>query len=594
VPAGLSEAEWKARQKDEAAKKAANKLKYPKGPPFLGVKEYLTGLANKQTFKNGKVKDTGHVYVKTKYDWSGAKKDGSVRYNSVAGESDTKKKNPFFKKDIADASALQGFVSNYMPSATQRMPTSLNAYVPAGLSEAEWKARQKDEAAKKAANKLKYPKGPPFLGVKEYLTGLANKQTFKNGKVKDTGHVYVKTKYDWSGAKKDGSVRYNVDPKLNKFVLPAVSNVKHGNGPDALAGTSPFKIVDDTPVLHPATQVQDSTSFTPMSLAAIGIGLLSLVTVLGFRLHRGMQPAAILASSAGLGSDMPLNMELKSQDSHVKGTPVRVGWGQLSSQNSHPLTPCYAAESKADLVALQNSLPGPPSYWDPLNLGGNATLLEDYGFDYEKEDGTMVSFRIDTEEKAIGWFRHAEIKHGRVAMAAVLGFIAQCTPTVSGEHTIAPYRGYIAGCTPQEQWDNIPLVGKLQILTLVGMLESYGEGAGSPEGYVHYTKGGKPGYYPPIKGRGSPWGGQILFNLWDPFGISKVQKLSEESKARRLQVELQNGRLAMIGIMGFLAASSVPGSVPFLANIEGYPQYAGNVMVPFSNDFSIGATIYGS
>jgi len=331
-----------------------------------------------------------------------------------------------------------------------------------------------------------------------------------------------------------------------------------------------------------------------MSLAAIGIGLLSLVTVLGFRLHRGMQPAAILASSAGLGSDMPLNMELKSQDSHVKGTPVRVGWGQLSSQNSHPLTPCYAAESKADLVALQNSLPGPPSYWDPLNLGGNATLLEDYGFDYEKEDGTMVSFRIDTEEKAIGWFRHAEIKHGRVAMAAVLGFIAQCTPTVSGEHTIAPYRGYIAGCTPQEQWDNIPLVGKLQILTLVGMLESYGEGAGSPEGYVHYTKGGKPGYYPPIKGRGSPWGGQILFNLWDPFGISKVQQLSEESKARRLKVELQNGRLAMIGIMGFLAASSVPGSVPFLANIEGFPQYSGNVMVPFSNDFTLGNVLMTS
>jgi len=206
----------------------------------------------------------------------------------------------------------------------------------------------------------------------------------------------------------------------------------------------------------------------------------------------------------------------------------------------------------------------------------------------------MVSFRIDTEEKAIGWFRHAEIKHGRVAMAAFLGFIAQCTPTVSGEHTIAPYRGYIAGCTPQEQWDNIPLYGKLQIITLVGMLESYGEGAGSPEGYVHYTKGGKPGYYPPIKGRGSPWGGQILFNLWDPFGISKVQQLSEESRARRLQVELQNGRLAMIGIMSLLAASSVPGSVPFLANIEGFPQYAGNVMVPFSNDFSIGATIYGS
>merc|ERR1719174_248805 len=229
-----------------------------------------------------------------------------------------------------------------------------------------------------------------------------------------------------------------------------------------------------------------------------------------------------------------------------------------SLQNSDPLTPCDA--TKADLVELQNSLPGPPGYWDPLEWGGNPALLADLG--------------LDTEEANIGWLRHAEIKHGRVAMAAVLGFIAQCTPLVSGEHTYAPYRGYIAGCTPQEQWDNIPLLGKLQIITLVGMLESYGEGAGNDE-YVHYTKGGKPGYYPPIKGQAF---GQINLNLWDPFSNSPLRGLSEESKARRLKVELQNGRLAMLGIMSFLSASSVPGSVPFLANIEGFPQYSGNVM----------------
>merc|ERR1719472_85694 len=120
--------------------------------------------------------------------------------------------------DIADASALQGFLSNYVPAATQRTPTSLNAYVPQGLSEAEWKARQKDEAAKRAQNKLKYPKGKAFIDVKKYLKDLANKQTFKNGKVDGTGHAYVKTKYDWSGAKKDGSVRYTVDPNLKKDI----------------------------------------------------------------------------------------------------------------------------------------------------------------------------------------------------------------------------------------------------------------------------------------------------------------------------------------------------------------------------------------
>ena len=87
-------------------------------------------------------------------------------------------------------------------------------------------------------------------------------------------------------------------------------------------------------------------------------------------------------------------------------------------------------------------------------------------------------------------------------MAAFLGFIAQCTPLVSGEHKFLPYRGYVAGCTPQEQWDNIPLYGKLQIFVLVGMLESYGEGASQPDGYVHYMRGGKPGFYPEIKGKG--------------------------------------------------------------------------------------------
>ena len=63
----------------------------------------------------------------------------------------------------------------------------------------------------------------------------------------------------------------------------------------------------------------------------------------------------------------------------------------------------------------------------------------------------------------------------------------------------------VAGCTPQEQWDNIPLYGKLQIFVLIGMLESYGEGAGQPDGYVHYMRGGKPGFYPEIKGTRPGW-----------------------------------------------------------------------------------------
>merc|ERR1711924_494678 len=54
-------------------------------------------------------------------------------------------------------------------------------------------------------------------------------------------------------------------------------------------------------------------------------------------------------------------------------------------------------------------------------------------------------------EATIGYLRHAEIKHGRVAMAAFLGYLAQSTPVVSGPHAKLPYSGYEPGLTPPEQ-----------------------------------------------------------------------------------------------------------------------------------------------
>ena len=71
-------------------------------------------------------------------------------------------------------------------------------------------------------------------------------------------------------------------------------------------------------------------------------------------------------------------------------------------------------------------------------------------------------------------------------MAAFLFYCVQCLGVVKGKHTFLPYCGYVAEVSPQEQ-------GKLQILTFVGMLESYGE---IPGDVPHYTApGGLPGYY---------------------------------------------------------------------------------------------------
>ena len=167
-------------------------------------------------------------------------------------------------------------------------------------------------------------------------------------------------------------------------------------------------------------------------------------------------------------------------------------------------------------------------------------------------------------------------------MAAFLGFIVQSLPVVSGEHLFAPYRGYVAGVSPQEQWDNLPAIGKLQIAVAIGMLESYGEGAGNPEGYVHYCNGGLPGYFPPIAGRAGF--GQVGFNLYDPFNWFDAAYPGKD-KARGRQVEINNGRLAMLGIMSILAESKVPGSVPLITGL--IPEYKGDYMVPFEADFSL-------
>ena len=60
-------------------------------------------------------------------------------------------------------------------------------------------------------------------------------------------------------------------------------------------------------------------------------------------------------------------------------------------------------------------------------------------------------------------------------------------------------------------------------------------------------RGGKPGYYPPFKA------GFLPLNLFDPFGLTK--KMTPERKEKALLAEVNNGRLAMIGIFGMISAS---------------------------------------
>ena len=84
-------------------------------------------------------------------------------------------------------------------------------------------------------------------------------------------------------------------------------------------------------------------------------------------------------------------------------------------------------------------------YWNPLSLGE-----------------TSVGAAYDTEA-AIGYLRHAEIKHGRVAMAAFVGFCVQSNVCFPWDIANGISHASIAAAgNPAAQWDAVPTAGKLQ------------------------------------------------------------------------------------------------------------------------------------
>ena len=95
-------------------------------------------------------------------------------------------------------------------------------------------------------------------------------------------------------------------------------------------------------------------------------------------------------------------------------------------------------------------------------------------------------------------------------------------------------------------------------------------------GEKHYVKGGKPGYFPSLKS--VDWPHPVPLDLWDPFGFTK--KMTPERKEKALLAEINNGRLAMIGIFGMLSASKGL-IVPGLDGISGIAKYSGEYMAPF-------------
>merc|ERR1719213_1180793 len=145
-----------------------------------------------------------------------------------------------------------------------------------------------------------------------------------------------------------------------------------------------------------------------------------------------------------------------------------------------------------DMMALAKKQNPVLGFWDPLNI-----VTE------------------ETSPETIGWFRHAEIKHGRVAMAGFVGYLVHSNGIVfpwaiqkplwgaTSELPTITFADISSAGSPGDMWDALPTAAKVQILLVVGFLEMHGENSLALEGdgQKHYVRGGKPGYYPSFQGR---------------------------------------------------------------------------------------------
>merc|ERR1712154_38553 len=153
---------------------------------------------------------------------------------------------------------------------------------------------------------------------------------------------------------------------------------------------------------------------------------------------------------------------------------------------------------------------------------------------------------LDTEPEAFERRRAVERKHGRVAMAAMVGCI------VHNNHIV--FDGYLSPSQNLKFSDiptgvdgirAIPTAGLLQILFFFAFVELAWMPASQYDGDY-----------------GVGWFGA---NIEDP-----------EEKARKLNVELNNGRAAMMGIFGNMVAEVLTGQTM-------YEQYAAGHFSPFGD-----------
>eukprot|EP00536_Pseudo-nitzschia_multiseries_P007931 jgi/Psemu1/305325/fgenesh1_kg.192_\ len=186
--------------------------------------------------------------------------------------------------------------------------------------------------------------------------------------------------------------------------------------------------------------------------------------------------------------------------------------------------PVQQKATSTSLKAFEDALGSQPplGFFDPLGL---------------VEDGDQEKFDR---------LRYVEIKHGRICMLAFLGQITTRYGVhlpgdidYSGDSFASYPNGWAAISGP----DAIPSAGLAQIVAFVAALEL--------------------GVMKDIEGTGNEFVGDFrngsLDFGWDTF--------DEETKLSKRAIELNNGRAAMMGILGLMVHEQLGGSVPIVGEL---------------------------
>ncbi|CAJ1351604.1 unnamed protein product, partial [Effrenium voratum] len=179
-----------------------------------------------------------------------------------------------------------------------------------------------------------------------------------------------------------------------------------------------------------------------------------------------------------------------------------------------------AASSASASVSTTLGVQAPVGYWDPLGLNKNA-------------DTATFNRR-----------RAVEIKHGRVAMYATMGYIVPEYYKFPGY--LSPSLGLKFSDVPSglAAISKVPVLGWLQILWFIGLIEGSGFFSGQYGlGFMKdATMNGTPGDY----------------GVGFPTFVGKVS--DPTAKSTKLAAELSNGRLAMMAIIGMFFQDGLTGS----------------------------------